>query len=379
MHFVVKWSRRIFFALKQIHQNISSDNAIENLGDAYAEENESKLRQADLQYAYSKLVELSVTKNRSYRQRLADLREVRERQLPANEYLMKLLSDALRNQSDPDMKFEVFSYFIHVKEVVAWHILSWSIWLVAISVGIYFFVTKTLDALEIYQLAVIILLTMAFTLFPATFAKCSLKRKVFLSIFILLCLFGYLALFSFLNHILTAPTAVEKMGMQIEYPLWITRSSLFDSQSSDACGSIITIKAMDGSSLPATIPTMKIDPDANTTLFDATCVPLFQGDLINSGVAPKTAFVYKVSRKIGNESFFQVPSLKLTIQFTDPAVNVTERADLEIKQEHILWYYSRLAFLGLFTAIVLTGGGNAVVDAVKDSVSKKLNPDDKKA
>src|SRR6266542_6687958 len=117
-YFIVKWSRKIFFTFRQMNK-ILSDDAVTDFGDAYKEESEKKARKADRQLAYTKLLALiSPPKTKSFSKRVADLKSAQEYQLPADEYLLGLLCDVLKNQAKPDFetKYEALNYYLKVKE-----------------------------------------------------------------------------------------------------------------------------------------------------------------------------------------------------------------------------------------------------------------------
>ena len=121
------------------------------------------------------------------------------------------------------------------------------------------------------------------------------------------------------------------------------------------------------------LPGIVIDPDDNTNLYDQDCKQFFQGGSIPEGAPPREAVVYKVWQKSGVQSIFNNPPLKVDLNLSDTASNKKEAITLEMSQEYVLWYYSRVGFSVMFGLVIVGGIGQAIGKAIQDAASKKLS------
>lgn len=360
-YFMVYLFKILLLFIKKIDMRFDGNGIVASLEDVYRTENASRLKSVDEKFYYSKLIKLSTTKNKSYRQRVADLKSVEEFHLPTSEYLLDLLSCVLKNQSmtEHEMRYEVISYYLQVERDLRNKNLLWSICLATLAAALYVFIAQIPDLLSTLQLLLLLLLWVSFAILAFFILKHKLKTTVFASFWVFSLTLLYLAAYSFCFHVMVPPAYLDQDGIRVKYPVWLTSSDIPEKPTKDDCGKSVTLMPIDdGTSSPKY--NVIISPSPDTVLYTEGCSQLPSSETILAGALSKNVFRYYASPKDKTNLYTQ-KDLGVHLQFDTNRIMT-----IKLLLEHPIWYWSRILFVGWIGVVFVSGLFSGISQYFKD-------------
>lgn len=350
-YFALSQVGKFLSILRSMNKTITDESIEDEFDDAYEQDDIAKIRKVQIQLAYKKLAELKGTK-KNYNNRKTDFKFVKENRPVADEYLVRLLKDALSNQQDFELKFDILNYLVHIKESVRRNLMSASVWLTELVIGVYLFAKASIDSFSDIQFILFFALSLLVVLVPILMKKKTWRRKLASAVIPITLVLFYFSLYSITNHLLIKAEPVVKMGIQIEYPVWVTSNLFYVPSVQKDCGAEIIIKSPNNGPIVKSYPMINIMSDSNINILNENCGLPFQAGVTQSAKPPEDAVIYYLTVK-NKFSFLRQQISIVKVVLSDPNSGAPEDIRFIVKLEHPLWEISRYLCLAIFIPIVL--------------------------